>query len=71
MLLYLQIRLMMKAAGRWKMKLNELMPRLKLLNSVKEIIIEMRVRLLGECEFLILTFTEDEEHVDDVEIKTT
>lgn len=64
----MQVRLMMKTAGRWKMKLSELKPQLKLLKPAKELIIEMRIRLLGDCGFFNLTFTEDE-HIDEVEIK--
>ena len=69
MLLYTQIRLMMNASGFWKMKLNDMMPRLRLFRRTKEKIIELRIRLLADAKLLVLTFTEDGEHIDEVEIK--
>lgn len=65
----MQIRFIMKARDTWKMKFDDLLPQLSLLQPKRPRVFEMRLWVLADAGFVKLTFKDEDEHVDEVEIE--
>lgn len=53
----------------WKMSFEEIYPLISLLNvDAKKNLLEMRIHLLNDFKFLMLTLDGDEEQIVDIEI---
>lgn len=53
----------------WKMSFEEIFPRISLLNvDAKRNLLEMRIHLLADFKFVILSLDGDEDQIIDIEI---
>ncbi|CRK94624.1 CLUMA_CG008124, isoform A [Clunio marinus] len=66
--LYMQIRFIMKERECWKLKFNDLLPLVSLVNETTEHIIKMRLWFLEDEKYVKLTWSEDEKDIIEVEI---
>lgn len=68
MALYLQTRFLMKERGTWKMKFDDVISRVGMLNEKRSHIVESRYLMLAKYGFFKLKLDDDENHIVEVEI---
>lgn len=58
----------MKARGAWKLKFDDLMREVTLLDKKETRYYKMRLWLLGDCGFVKLIYKDADQNIEDVEI---